>query len=346
MNPSKPWRITLDTNPDDCNLHCIICEEHSLYRILQGNRKRSVKPIRRMRPELIEKVLEEAKAMGVAEVIPSTMGEPLLFAHFEKIIGLCRHHNMMMNLTTNGTFPRLGAKEWGEKIIPVTSDVKISWNGATKETQEKIMSGSKWEKHLESARQFIEVRDNHARDTGRYCRITLQMTFLETNIHELSDIVRLAADLGADRVKGHHVWIHFKELRPLSLRRSAESVLRWNKAVEKARQVAENYRLPNGKRILLDNIYPLDPGQPKELIPDDECPFLGKEIWVSAEGRFNPCCAPDEERLILGEFGNLNDLSLSSIWNSCAYLNLMKDYSTYPLCKTCNMKRKRGQDDN
>ncbi len=298
-----------------------------------------------MSAELIEKIFKQANEMGVTEVIPSTMGEPLLFDHFEKIIGLCIHHGMTMNLTTNGTFPRLGAKAWGERIAPITSDVKISWNGASKETQEKIMIGSKWEKHLESLGQFIQVRDDHARNTGYYCRITLQITFLETNLHELSDIVRLAIDLGADRVKGHHVWTHSKELRPLSLRRSPESVSRWNKAVENVRQIAESHTRANGKPILLDNMYPLDPEQPEELIPDGECPFLGKEIWVSAAGRFNPCCAPDGQRLTLGEFGNLNDQSLASVWNGRAYLDLMKNYSAHPLCKTCNMKRKREEDE-
>jgi len=23
------WRVTIDTNPEDCNLKCIMCEEHS-----------------------------------------------------------------------------------------------------------------------------------------------------------------------------------------------------------------------------------------------------------------------------------------------------------------------------
>ena len=38
--------------------------------------------------------------------------------------------------------PRTGdgrAREWAERLVPVTSDVKISWNGATRETQERIM---------------------------------------------------------------------------------------------------------------------------------------------------------------------------------------------------------------
>ena len=28
---SKFWRVTIDTNPEDCNLKCIMCEEHSPY---------------------------------------------------------------------------------------------------------------------------------------------------------------------------------------------------------------------------------------------------------------------------------------------------------------------------
>lgn len=340
MNPSKPWRITLDTNPDDCNLHCIMCEEHSPYRNPSAN------PPRRMAPELIEKILSEASELGITEVIPSTMGEPLLFAHFEMITDLCRHCGMSMNLTTNGTFPRFGATPWAEKIIPITSDVKISWNGATKETQEKIMKGSQWEKRLESLRQFVQVRNEEARRTGHYCRLTLQMTFLETNLHELSEIIKLAVRIGADRLKGHHLWVHFKEIENLSLRRSAESVRRWNHAVEKAYQTAETHLLKNGKPILLENIYPLDPRQPEVLLPDGECPFLGKEIWVSAAGRFDPCCAPDKQRRGLGEFGNLNEQSLSDIWHGDAYLTLMKNYANYPLCKACNMKRKRKEDGN
>ncbi len=339
MNPSKPWRITLDTNPDDCNLHCIMCEEHSPYS------KKSAEVPRRMEPELIEKILSEAHDSGITEVIPSTMGEPLLFSHFEMISDLCRQYGMNMNLTTNGTFPRLGAIAWAEKIVPITGDVKISWNGATKETQEQIMGGSRWEARLESLRQFIQVRNDKARHSGHYCRLTLQMTFLETNVHELSEIVKLTVCVGADRLKGHHLWVHFKETENLSLRRSAESVRRWNKAVEKAYQTAERHLLPNGKPVLLENICPLDPLHPEVLLSDGECPFLGKEIWVSASGRFDPCCAPDKQRRGLGEFGNLKKQSLSDIWHSDAYLNLIKNYADYPLCRTCNMKRKRKDND-
>jgi hypothetical protein len=29
MEKQQLWRITLDTNPEDCNLQCVMCEEHS-----------------------------------------------------------------------------------------------------------------------------------------------------------------------------------------------------------------------------------------------------------------------------------------------------------------------------
>ena len=98
------------------------------------------------------------------------------------------------------------ARAWAERIVPVSSDVKISWNGARAETQESIMLGARWDRVLENVRSFIEVRDAHAASGGNRCRVTFQMTFLETNVGELADIVRLAAELGVDRVKGHHLW--------------------------------------------------------------------------------------------------------------------------------------------
>lgn len=334
-----PWRITFDTNPDTCNLHCIMCEEHSPYSRLQEERKAAGRPRRLMPIELLRRVLAEAAPHGLREVIPSTMGEPLLYEHFDEIIDLCREHDVKLNLTTNGTFPRRGAREWAERIVPVTSDVKISWNGATRETQERIMIGTRWEKVLENVRAFIAVRDAHAAAGGNRCRVTFQLTFLESNVSELADIVRLALELGVDRVKGHHLWAHFEEIKPLSMRRSPESIHRWNQAVLEARAAATERTLSNGRYLLLENIFLLDEVAREDLAPGGPCPFLGQEAWVSAEGRFDPCCAPDAQRRTLGEFGNLHHAGLMEVWQGEAYQRLVATYRNRPLCLGCNMRR-------
>ncbi|MGH7272822.1 MAG: glycosyltransferase, partial [Polyangiaceae bacterium] len=252
-----PWRITFDTNPDTCNLRCIMCEEHSPLSDRQELRRAAGKPRRVMPMDLLRRVIAEGAANGLREVIPSTMGEPLLFEHFDEIIDLCEAHGVKLNLTTNGTFPGRGARAWAERIVPVTSDVKISWNGASKETYERVMLGARWEAVLGNVRTFIDVRDEQARAGRHRCRVTFQLTFLETNVAELADIIRLAVDLGVDRVKGHHVWAHFDELKTLSMRRDAQAIARWNAAVHAGREAAAERLLPNGKHILLENIFPL-----------------------------------------------------------------------------------------
>lgn len=44
-------------------------------------------------------------------------------------------------------------------ILPVASDVKISWNGATRETAEKVMIGSRFDKQLANLKEFLQIRD-------------------------------------------------------------------------------------------------------------------------------------------------------------------------------------------
>ena len=334
-----PWRITFDTNPDDCNLRCIMCEDHSPHSSTQRDRRAAGLPKRRMDISLIRRVLAGATGNGLREIIPSTMGEPLLYRHMDEIIDLCSEYGVKLNLTTNGTFPGRGAHAWAERIVPVGSDVKVSWNGATKETQEQVMLGSNWERVLENVRTFINVRDGYAAAAGNRCRVTFQLTFMEINHAELPAMVELAAELGVDRVKGHHLWVHTAEMNNQSMRRDPEAISRWNDAVARAQVAAERFRLPDGRRVLLENIFPLDDYATEDIAPSGECPFLGQEAWVASDGRFNPCCAPDALRRTLGDFGNLNSLSLRDIWESAAYRHLRGNYAANPLCRGCNMRR-------
>ena len=339
---SGPWRITFDTNPDTCNMRCIMCEEHSPHSGLQAARRREGRQRRLMPFDLIRRVVTDAAPRGLREIVPSTMGEPLLYEHFDDILDLCSRYGVRLNLTTNGTFPRLGAKAWAERIAPVASDVKISWNGATKATQEAIMIGSNWEKVLGNVKTFIAVRDAHAGAGGNRCRVTFQLTFMEANVAELPDIVRLAAELGVDRVKGHHLWAHFGEIEKQSMRRDRPAIRRWNRAVLAAREAAAGSRLPNGERVLLDNIFLLDEEATGDLAPGGPCPFLGREAWVSAEGRFDPCCAPDAQRRTLGDFGDLHEQSLMEVWKGKRYRTLAATYRNRALCLGCNMRKPVG----
>jgi hypothetical protein len=135
------------------------------------------------------------------------------------------------------------------------------------------------------------------------------------------------------------LWAHFDEIKKLSFKTDSMSIARWNSIVEQAISARDKYRLPNGKKVLMENIEPLREDELTAVPEEYECPFLGKELWVSATGKVSPCCAPDNLRQSLGDFGNLNDTTLEQVVNSDRYLSLCADYKSRPLCQTCNMRK-------
>src|SRR5512142_2181963 len=110
-----PWRLTLITSPDDCTLACDMCA-CGLARA-QGRRP----PPRRMDPALAVAVLQERRGSPLREVIPSTRGEPLLWEGLDALLAACGRLGLLVNVTTNGTFPGRGAEAWGEALLPLAS---------------------------------------------------------------------------------------------------------------------------------------------------------------------------------------------------------------------------------
>jgi hypothetical protein len=56
--------------------------------------------------------------------------------------------------------------QWGHMILPVASDVKISWNAATAGIAEEVMRGSRFNKQLANLKEFLRIRDEVATSTG------------------------------------------------------------------------------------------------------------------------------------------------------------------------------------
>ncbi len=336
--PDGPWRVTFVTNPDDCNLRCFMCDGHSeLARLRDGRRGAP----RRMDLGLVGAVLAERRGTGLAEAIPSTRGEPLLYPQLDGLLDLCAAHGVKVNLTTNGTFPGRGARSWGERLAPVCSDVKVSWAGATAPTAEAVMRGLRFGEARENVRAFAAARDAVAARGGGRCRLSFQVTAMEANVTELPAVVRLAASLGVERVKVNHVQVHFAQLAPQSLRRSPEAIRRWNAAVRASRQAAEESGRPGAPAVELQGFVELraDPADPA---PRGPCPFLGREAWVEVDGRFSPCPARAAARGELGDFGSLRERALGEIWAAGPFRSLCAGHLSHPACAACRLRRPGG----
>lgn len=330
-----PWRLTLVTNPDDCNLACDMCE-CGVARAGGGPRGAP----RRMAPALALAVLDERRGSALAEVIPSTMGEPLLWAGLDALLDRCAALGLAVNVTTNGTFPGRGAAAWAARLVPVASDVKISWNGASAETAAAIMPGVDLEQAIAGVAVLASTRDAHARAGGRRCGITFQVTAQERNVGELAAIVRLAARLGVDRVKVNHLQPRRPALAGRSLRRSVEAIRRWNAAVHDVRAAADAAALA-GTAVRVENAVPLaeDPEQPAPLGP---CRFAGREAWIHPDGRFAPCPHPAAARGELGDFGSVADAPLGALWAGAVFRAFVATHPEHPVCRACPLRRPGG----
>jgi MoaA/NifB/PqqE/SkfB family radical SAM enzyme len=340
---SGPRRITFVTNPDDCNLACRMCREHSPLasrRAPPASWRLPHRVSRHMSTELVEQILREREGSALAEVIPSTKGEPLLWTGLDHLAEWCAAHDLLLNVTTNGTFPGRGATAWAELLVPVACDVKISWNAATAATAAEIMGGLCLDRALEDVRAFVRVRDARRAAGARACRVSFQVTAQEANVVELAALVRLAAELGVERIKVNQLQIHHRQLAGQDLRRDTASRARWNEAVRGMRAAVGEHRLPSGDPVLLQNVeaWPEAFGEPAR----GPCPFLDREAWVTAEGRFAPCPAPAGQDGLLGDFGSLHDRPFGEIWESAGYRALVDGYERHAECRRCPMRRAGG----
>ena len=100
-------------------------------------------------------------------------------------------------LTTNGTFPK-GVEYWADKLLGVISDVKFSINGIAPAVNEQIMCGIDTEKQLQNIEYYLQQR----KALGSHSTVTLQCTFMKSNLYELKNIIRWGIAHGVDRIKG------------------------------------------------------------------------------------------------------------------------------------------------
>jgi len=328
-----PRRVTFVTNPGLCNLRCPMCDTHSPYGAT------NVRALPVLDFHVVERVVTELAQRGLQEILPSTMGEPLLYPDFDRLLGLAARTGVRVNLTTNGTFPGLGVEAWADRLLPVVSDVKFSINGIEPEVAERLMPGTGRWRQLDNVLCYLDRKREFEARGGRPSTVTVQVTFTEGNLEELPVILRWAIANGFDRFKGHHLWVNWPQMEQESLRRSAEAVARWNRMVDTLHAIAQNETTPSGQKIRLDNVDPLEAHGRRADPVVTRCPFLGQEAWIEADGSFQVCCCPSAERKAFGDFGSVAESSFMDLWRSPRYRDFVAAWGQHPNCQKCNMRR-------
>ena len=281
-------RITLLTNPDKCNLNCLLCflNQRGFSRCVLGVGEMAFETAR----VAIEKYAAERDASGkrvLREVIPSTMGEPLLYSHFEDLLSLCRSMELPLNLTTNGTF----VGKWGcdagmAELLRACSDIKVSYLASEQFDGWK----ANVEKLLNVRRELMAdaAQGECSENAARPATVSIQVTLHKKNVDKAAELVSWASSVGINRIK----W------NPVVLLSTASQELREMYALDDSLLESLRQKLRNGalsaSNVKHEGSLFFNNGKDFCAVGGkcESCPFAD-EVWIWPDGHEDHCPNPE-----------------------------------------------------
>lgn len=279
-----------------CNLRCIHCK------VSPENNEGSYDAIE-MPIEVFEKLLPMLRTYR-PRVQLSGHGETLLHRKFMYMLEQAVSAGCEVTFQTNGTL--LTPRIIEEIVLLGVSSITFSLDGASAGVFEQIRRGASFERVVGSIAAVAEARERLKR------KVTLGVEFvaMRMNIHELPDLVRLAARLGVADVQVAHL-IEYNLTRGQAVT-GDPLVLPWIELAEKeAKAKGISLRLPSNlpQRDGMTAASPLSRLRKACTEPWDS-------LLVRANGEILPCCVIHEP------YGDLSTQSFEEIWSNSKYQEL------------------------
>lgn len=255
------------------------------------------------------------------------MGEPLLNSDFFKMVAYADQKGIIVRTVTNAT---LIMGPMAEKIIKSPlAELTISVDGATKETYEHIRRGGKFDRVVENIRNLVRLRKEQG--DGRTPMLTVWMVGTKDNIHEFPQLIRLAKELGVDKVYlQHHLnfWgttEYQKDMAQYAINRE-DTDSHYTREVERILAESRNIAKTLGM--------PLTVYTGNTLFQDQKCGWPWTSAYISADGFVVPCCIVANPQVM--QMGNLFHQKFADIWNSQKYRAFRKLFMDRKPPKMCN----------
>ncbi len=142
---------------------------------------------------LLKKRLSELGGLGLKSIMYAGEGEPLLHKDIAEVISHTKNSGIDAAVTTNGV---LFERKIAEKTLGSMEWVKVSIDGATKETYAKIhrCHPDDFDKVIRNISYAAELR----RREKYICTLGMQFLLLPENSHEVVTLAGMARDIGLD----------------------------------------------------------------------------------------------------------------------------------------------------
>lgn len=284
-----------------CNLNCAMCFRNSWI-----DEKQEL-----MTAETRERIIRSIPyCKNLRTVMFAGMGEPLMYPEIFDMIADVSALGISTHLLTNGTL--LDRKRTDELLKCGLDMLWVSVDGFSKESYERIQLGSQYDLVLKNLSYFTAHKGN--------CKLGITFVIMKENEEELSKINSFADMLGADEI---------------NLSYAIPSV------PIKEENTLYSSDVPIGKMIRFT--------KQKVRRKPNLCPFVDEGVtFVKANGDVCPCMQLlhssytylfDEKRMVHScSFGNINEESLSDIWNEKSYSKFREKVKNFefPDCTLCD----------
>jgi radical SAM protein with 4Fe4S-binding SPASM domain len=247
-------------------------------------------------------------------------GEPLLHPDINKILKASCKHDVKFGVLTSALYPQTVDLEF---LIKNSSFLSISVDGATPETFKKTRGVDCLNKVIQNIINFVELKNKLKSN----CRIRINSTISNLNIHEMPQIFKLAETIGIDcNFFPIHTW------KDLEL---TDTTKIFNDSIVETFKLSLNSSITSNIKDFKDL---LNRKTPKHCIaPHVHC-------FIDANGDVLPCCRLANDN---GEYkrdanyvmGNVLKTDLHTIWNSERFHKFKESICfnpKYPECKECD----------
>lgn len=256
---SYPRRLVFELT-NACNLNCIMC----------GRNAADFKPtmfdmdVFRSFEPLMDTV-EEVTLMG--------WGEPTIHPNFTEMLEIINRHDARKYFCTNG----MNLHKIKDAIFNYNVDVfAVSLDGATDETNSRIRRGSKIDVITHELKDIVRIKKERGL---KYPWINFVFCAMRSNLHELPDLVRLAAEIGIDEVKVVYLTVFGEDLMNESLWGYEHEIKTvFDEAISLGEKLGIALKLPHipGEDVAKDNYH-------------KDCFVSWRDFFLGSDGFVRPC---------------------------------------------------------
>lgn len=283
---SYPRRLVFELT-NACNLNCIMCGRNAADfkpTVFDMDVFRSFEPLM--------DIIEEVTLMG--------WGEPTIHPNFIEMLEIINNHSARKYFCTNG----MNLKKIKNAIFDYNVDVfAVSLDGATDETNSRIRRGSKIDQITEDLKDIVRIKKERGL---KYPWINFVFCAMQSNIRELPDLVRLAAEIGIEEVKVVYLTVFGEDLMNESLWGHEELI---TEVFEEAIKVGDEL----GIVLKLPHYIGEDEAGDK---PHKDCFVSWRDFFLGSDGYVRPCMSTP-----IQFFEYDKNKEFMGMWNAPEYQN-------------------------